>query len=262
MTEPLLAIVIREFKRFTRQRGRLLSTVARPLLWLFVIGAGFGGIVALPAGRSYQEFLFPGVIGMVMLFSAVLAALSTVYDRELGVMRMLLIAPVTRLMVVLGKLISSAALAAAQGLALLLLLPVLGIPVRLPGLSLTFLGVLMTSLALAGLGMLLASRIRSLENFAAVMNFVVFPIFFLSGALYPVERLPHVLQAAARVNPLTYGIDLLKHGIFGAGGALGGELAVGLDVAILATTAVLTSVVAAMGFGEEDRITRLLARGS
>lgn len=255
---PVAAIVVREFRRFLRQRGRLLSTLARPLLWLFVIGSGFSGIVAVTTGLSYRDYLLPGVIGMVILFSAMLAALSTVYDRELGVVRMMLVAPVRRVTLVMAKVLSSAVLAAAQGWALLLLVPVLGIEMDVGGLALATLGVAASSAALAAIGMLLASRIGSLENFAVVMNFVVFPMFFLSGALYPVERLPDVLRWAAAANPLTYGIDLMKHGLFGAGrGAFGGEIAPELSVLVLAVTTAAATLVAAWGFGREDRFTRV-----
>lgn len=252
------AIVLREFRRFVRQRGRLLSTVARPLLWLFVVGSGFSGIVATTADLSYRDYLLPGVIGMVILFSAMLAALSTVYDRELGIARMMLVAPVRRVTVVVAKVVSSAVLAAGQGLALFVLVPVLGLGGEGAGLGTAAAGVVGTSFTLAAIGMLLASRIGSLENFAVVMNFVVFPMFFLSGALYPVARLPEVLQVVARANPLTYGVDLLKHGFFGPGrGAFGGEITPWVDLAVLAAWTVGATLLAGWWFGREDRFTRV-----
>jgi len=259
MLAPLSAIVGREFKRFRRQRGRLLSAFARAFIWLFVIGSGFSGIVAASAGLSYRAYLFPGIIGMVILFSAMLAALSTVYDRELGVLRMLLIAPIPRATIVLGKLASSACLAGVEGGCLLLLVPVLGIPVSLAGIGVAIAGIVMTALALAGVGMLLASRMGSIENFAVLMNFVIFPMFFLSGGLYPVERLPVLLQLVAYVNPLTYGIDLMRHGFFGGQRPFGGELPLLVDAGVLLVSTALTTGVAVVGFEDEDRFAAMAA---
>ncbi|MFQ5890543.1 MAG: ABC transporter permease [Gemmatimonadota bacterium] len=257
------AIVGREFRRLLRQRGRLLSSLARPLLWLFIIGSGFSGLVALHSGLSYRDFLLPGVVAMVLLFSSMLAALSTVYDRELGMMRMMLIAPISRLGLVVAKVMSSAAVGAVQGIALLLLVPAFGLEPGAGGLALTLAGVLLTSLTLAAIGMLLASRIGSIENFAVVMNFVLFPMFFLSGGLYPVAQLPSLLRAVALANPLTYGIDVMKHGLFGAGaGAFGGELPLGLDLGALAVAGAAATLLAVRAFSREERLAAMAVRPS
>lgn len=254
------AVLEREFKRFARQRGRLLSTLARPLLWLVVIGSGFAAVMPEQAGLSYQQYLLPGILGMVLLFSTTLSALGTVHDREFGPVRMLLIAPVPRAAVVLAKVLAATLVGAAQALLLLPLVPILGLPLTAVSLLATAAAILLTALALASFGMLLASRIRSIENFAVVMNFVLFPMFFLSGALYPASRLPLFLQPFVRINPLTYGVDLLKHALLGparAGGTVA-EFAAPTSILVLVVFSAVAVTIAAATFGREEHLARIL----
>jgi ABC-2 type transport system permease protein len=260
MRGAILAVVEREFKRFLRQRGRLLSTFARPLLWLAVIGSGFAALVPEQGGLSYHQYLLPGIFGMVLLFSSMLSALSTVHDREFGPVRMMLIAPLPRGSIVAAKVLSSTLLAIAQGVLLLPLLPLLGLRPG-PAALAAFLGaLLLTAVALSSLGMLLASRIRSLENFAGVMNLVIFPMFFLSGALYPVFLLPGYLKPLVYLNPLTYGVDLLKHPLLSPAALSGfrGEFPPALDVSVLLGFSLLALAAATFLFGGEEHAGRIL----
>lgn len=229
-------IVARELQRLHRQRGRILSGLARPLIWLFIVGSGVGAIAAGVEPAAYRRFMLPGVTGMVILFSAMFGALSMAHDREFGVIRLLLIAPVRRVTIVLGKVVSSALVAFLQAAVLLLLLPVLDLQPGVVRLTSLVGAMALTAVALSALGMLLASRVASLENFSGVVNFVVFPMFFLSGALYPVESLPEVLRGLTVVNPLTYGVDLMKHALFPAAGRFGAELPLATDIAVLVGT--------------------------
>ncbi len=204
---PLSGIVGREFKRAVRQRGRLASTFARPLLWLIAAGTGFAALIP---GGNYETYLLPGIIGMVILFSCLLSALGSVHDRQFGPMRMLLIAPVPRGLVVFGKTLSSTLLGTAFAVLFSVLVVFFNIEVSFRD-YLGFLGAsLLCALALSSLGMLAASRIRKLEDFAVAMNFVIFPLFFFSGALYPADQLPGWMQPLVKLNPLTYGVDLMR----------------------------------------------------
>ncbi|MDP8970998.1 MAG: ABC transporter permease [Actinomycetota bacterium] len=253
MTSAIVAVIEREFRRSARQRGRLLSTVARPLLWLVVVGTGLQQIVSRQYISDYREFLLPGVLGLVVVFGALLSALSTVHDRELGPMRMLMAAPLTPPIIVAAKVAAAGLVSTAHALLLLPLVWVLGL--RPPAWTLVALpaAVLLTALALAAIGMVIASRLRSIENFAAVMNFVLFPMFFLSGALYPVSLLPSWLQAVVKINPLTYGIDLIRQ-ILHVGAERShapADFAAGLDVLVLALAAIIGFVVAAVLFDRE-----------
>ncbi|HKJ87392.1 MAG TPA: ABC transporter permease [Gammaproteobacteria bacterium] len=207
------AILRREVVRMMRQRGRLASAVIRPLIWLAVIGSGFQALLAEQGADHYQDFMVPGLLGMTLLFGAMLAALSLVYDKESGVMRMLLIAPFARAWIVVARSTSAAVVAILQALLLLAVFLVLGF-VHLPVAVLPLIvGLILTALTCASIGMLFAVASKTLDNFAVVMNFVIFPLFFLSGALYPINRLPDVLYLVARINPFSYGVDLLKHGL-------------------------------------------------
>jgi len=252
-------IVTREFKRFFRQRGRLFSSLARPLFWLFVVGPGFQRLVETNQGISYQQFLFPGVLGIVVLFGSMLASLSTVYDREFGIMRMMLIAPVSRATIVWAKIAGGSLLSVFQALVLLVVAPFLDLRLGILQLVSILLCLLITSFAVASLGMLLAARIDSLENFSTIMNFVVFPMFFLSGGLYPVKLLPSALRTAVYLNPMTYGIDLFKHVLLPpqTSSRLTADLPVVLDVAVLMVMSLAAAAVATFLFDKEAKLMKL-----
>jgi ABC-2 type transport system permease protein len=253
-------VVEREFKRAMRQRGRLASTFARPLLWLLAIGYGFSTLIP---GGGYQTYLLPGIIGMVILFSAMLSALGTVHDRQFGPMRMLLIAPVSRGLVVVGKTISSALLASFFAIVMSVLAWVFGVQPSLAAYLGFVSAVLLTAVALASLGMLAASFVGKLEDFAVAMNFVIFPMFFLSGALYPADRLPGFLQPIVRINPLTYGVDLMR------GTLLSGEretlspvqFSAAADVAFLVLFSLVALGLAVRWFGSERHLAPMFLSG-
>ena len=250
---PVYAVLEREVVRMFRQRTRLVSAMVRPLIWLFVIGAGFGAVLQQAGGVSYQQFLVPGVLGMTMLFGAMLAALTMVYDKESGVMRILIMAPLPHYWIVVAKMLAAALAALLQALLLLILLALLGYLDSQMRFGLLALALLATSAACAGIGMLVAAFTRTLDNFAAIMNFVIFPVFFLSGALYPIDNLPVALKLVALLNPFTYSVDLLKHAMLAPLGIVSGsELKIGLD--FLATTGftVFAVVLASWRFSREE----------
>ncbi len=260
MIAAMGAVIWREFLRFFRQRGRLLSTFARPLLWLVVVGAGFEKVVPSEGTVTYKQFLLPGIYGMVLLFSTMLSALATVHDREFGPIRMLLIAPIPHWAVVAAKTASSTLLGIVQALLLLPLIWILGLSPSANALWEFFVALCISALALSSLGMVLASRLRSIENFATVMNFVMFPMFFLSGALYPASTLPGYLQPFVRANPLTYAIDAMRHPL------LAGEYPANLssdytwrfDLIVLLLFTAVCLTLAGLLFGEEDHLGRIL----
>lgn len=246
---PLLAVLERELIKLARQPGRLAAQMVRPLVWLFVIGGGLGAVMSRQGAPGYGDFLVPGVLGMAMLFGAMLGALSTVYDKESGVMRLLVIAPIPHAHVVIAKILAAAASALLQGAVLLLVLAALG---RIPGLaSLPMLaaGMAATALACASTGMAVATFSRTLDNYAVMMNVVIFPMYFVSGALYPLAMLPPVFRAAALANPFTYGVDIMKRAMGGAGGPFhGADLGVALDGAVAACFIVALATVACARF--------------
>lgn len=250
---PIYAVLEREVLRMFRQKTRLISAMVRPLIWLFVIGAGFGTVIGESSGIPYQTFLIPGVIGMTMLFGAMLAALTTVYDKESGVMRMMIIAPLPHFWIVIAKVLSAALAAILQALLLIVLLALLGYLTLDTNFVLLSLGLVTTSLACAGIGILTASFTRTLDNFAAIMNFVIFPVFFLSGSLYPVQNLPELLRWIATINPYTYGVDLLKHAT-ATGSTMAADFSLMVDFSVLIGFTLVAVALASWRFSRESAI--------
>ncbi len=254
---------MRELVRFSRQRGRVLSSLVRPFVWLVFAGAGFAAVFAGKTEIDYRVYMVPGLLGMVVMFGSLLAALSTVTDRDAGVLRMVLVAPIRRSTIALGKALGATVLGTVQALAVAaILLPLVHLVPTLRGALLGLVAVLLSSLALGALGLVLAATIRSIENFAGVMNFVVFPMLFLSGALYPLRHLGPALHVLTHVNPLAYGVDLLKHALLArwAGVGYGGELPVALDCGALALFAIIGLAAAARLIAREGGVTRAAFR--
>ena len=214
MIVALGVVISRELKKTFRQKSRLLASLVRPLIWLFVIGGGIGSILPSDSNANYQQAIVPGILGMTLLFGSMLSALTTVYDKESGVMRMFIISPMSSYGIILSKLASSTIAGLVQVIGLLIILFTLRIvdvgQIHIP---LFIFGLTCTALTCSTIGLITAVLSKSLDNFAAIMNFVIFPVFFLSGALYPIDNLPPVLHWVAVANPFSYGVDLIKHSI-------------------------------------------------
>jgi ABC-2 type transport system permease protein len=247
-------IVLREFKRFFRQRGRLITTLARPLLWLFIVGTGFSRIVDTGSdaagGSSYLQFLLPGIVGMTILFSSIFSTMSVVWDREFGFLREMLVAPVSRLTIVIGKLLSGTALSLFQGMMLLLVAPFIGVEIGLSQVVSMFFLVALVSFALTAFGLFIAAHLRSLEGFNVIMNFIILPMFFLSGALYPIDNLPAPLRLVTYINPLSYGVDAFKHVLLPAGGKLSSEFPLVVDIIFVAVFAAVMMALSSRAFSK------------
>jgi ABC-2 type transport system permease protein len=216
----LRAVVGREIQRFLRQPSRLGSALVRPLLWLVVFTAGFHNVFGVSIVEPYDTYIeyrlymLPGLLGMVALFNGMQSSLSMVYDREMGVMRLLLTAPLPRWMLLAFKLLAGSCLSLLQMLAFLVIAALFGLVMgwsTLPGL---LLAMVMAALMLASLGLALSVHIRQLENFAGTMNFVIFPLFFISSALYPLWKLQESgawwLYELARFNPFTHAVEAIR----------------------------------------------------
>jgi ABC-2 type transport system permease protein len=207
----IYVIVAREFKKFIRERSRLISALARPMIWLFLIGAGMSRLVRPVEGVSYTQFIFPGILGMTILFSSIFSSISIIWDKEFGFMKEILVAPVSRFSIVIGKALSGTVVSTIQAAVILLLFPLVGMSLD----PVTIISVLLVcafvAFSISSFGIVLATFYESYESFSVIMNFIVMPMFFLSGAMYPVKLLPQALRIVSKVNPLTYGVDALKH---------------------------------------------------
>jgi len=206
----------RDILRYWRDRWRLVASLAQPLLFLVVFGAGLssslgrGTVFGTPGGFSYIQFMYPGIIGMAILFTAIFGAMSIVWDREFGFLKEVLVAPIDRSAVAIGKALGGTTQAMIQGLILLVLAPFVG--VKLSFLTIVELIPLAALLAfgLSSFGVALASTMKSLQGFQVVMNFLMMPMFFLSGALFPLTNLPGWMTWLTRLDPASYGIDPLR----------------------------------------------------
>ncbi len=248
----IYVIVARELKKFIRERSRLLSTVARPLLWLFLVGGGLSRIVPARDGMDYLQFVFPGILGMTILFSSIFSAISIIWDKEFGYMKEILAAPVSRFSIVIGKALSGTIVSTIQAFIVLLLFPFLGLHLGV----IQIIGVIFVSLILSftitTVGILIATFYESFESFSIIMNFIVMPMFFLSGAMYPVKLLPEVLKFLAKINPLTYGVDALKNVIFpDIQGAMSADFPLFMDMGVIFFVAVLFMFVGTKSFARK-----------
>ncbi len=221
-------IVWREILRFLYQRERFFSALVRPLVWLFIFAAGFRqvlGVSIIPPYTTYvlyETFITPGLIGMILLFNAMQSSLSMVYDRETGAMRTLLVAPFPRSFLLFSKLIGGVAVAVLQAYTFLLIAYFWDITPPWQGYFLVLPALVLAGLMLGALALLMSSLIRQLENFAGVMNFVIFPMFFASSALYPLWRIREgspLLYELARLNPFTHAVELIRFALYGEIGA-------------------------------------------
>ncbi|MBM4240324.1 MAG: daunorubicin ABC transporter permease [Euryarchaeota archaeon] len=247
--EGIYTIWLRETKRYIRYRSRILTSVVTPLLWLLIFGTGLGSVIrfgGIPGG--YKAFIYPGIIGQTILFTAVFSGVSVIIDRQYGFLKEILVAPITRPSIVFGKALGISTGSLIQGVILLFLSFVVGVQMT-PLIFVASIGlIILISIGLAGLGLLIASFTDSMEGFNLIMSFIVLPMFLLSGALFPVIGLPSVLQAAVYLDPLTYGVDALRQVILGHG-----ALPLYLSTIVVALFAVATILASAYLFSKREQ---------
>jgi ABC-2 type transport system permease protein len=225
--QAMRAIVQREVLKFVRQYGRLVSALVRPVLWLAVFAAGFRNVFGVAIVEPYDTYIpydvyvAPGLVGMVMLFNGMQSSLAMVYDREMGLMRLLLTAPLPRPWILASKLVATSVLSLAQAVAFVIVAGMIGttLPIFGPQTPRLMLAALCAALMLGSLGLLLSVYITQLENFAGTMNFVIFPMYFLSTALYPLWKLQESgadwVYLVARINPFTHAVEWMRFALYG-----------------------------------------------
>src|SRR5437588_3047302 len=260
----------RDILRYWRDRWRLVASLAQPLLFLIVFGSGLssalgrGGLFGSRGGLSYVQFMYPGIIGMSILFTAIFGAMSIVWDREFGFLKEVLVAPIDRWAVAIGKALGGTTQAMIQGLILLVLAPFVGVKLSL--LTVVEIVPLAAVLAfgLSAFGVMLASMMKSLQGFQVVMNFLMMPMFFLSGALFPLQGLPGWMTWLTRIDPASYGIDPLRRVVLSDSGlpksvidglalTIGGHvLPIPLEVGIMLAFGVVLLGVAVVMFQRRD----------
>jgi ABC-2 type transport system permease protein len=200
----------RELLRFLRERTRLVSSVVTPILWLIIFGTGLGLSLGRSTGYNYQEFIFPGIIAQTLLFTAMFMGISVIWDKQFGFMKEILVAPISRLSIYIGKMLGVGTSSMIQGIIVLFLGFLIGIPLSVIMCAEIIPLMILITVGVVCIGLVIASVLNSLENFGAIVTFVNMPMFFLSGALFPVSTLPAWLKWVFYFNPLTYAVDALR----------------------------------------------------
>jgi ABC-2 type transport system permease protein len=265
----------RDLLRYRRDRARLVGSLAQPLLFLLIFGtglssslAGLGGGFAGTGGGggsvNYVQFMYPGIIGMAVLFTAIFGAMSIVWDREFGFLKEVLVAPIDRSAVAIGKALGGATQAMIQGLLLLVLAPLVGVTLTFGSIVALVPLVFVLAFALSSLGVAIASRMRSMQGFQVVMNFLMLPVLFLSGAFFPLTGLPDWMTVLTRIDPASYGMDPIRRVVLEGAGFPGAfverlgltvfdqVLPIGVEVGILFVFGIAMLGVAIRGFQVRD----------
>jgi ABC-2 type transport system permease protein len=213
---------LREVKKYSRSRAQIVASLGQPLLYLLVLGFGLGPVFQKSGNGSYLQFVAPGVIGMTVLFTSVFSGIALLFDRQFGFLKETLVAPVPRIRIMIGRTLGGATVAMLQGTLIFVVCVIAGFrPLSLAAIPLGFLFMALIAIVFAAFGTAIGSGLQDMQGFQLIMNFLVLPIFFLSGALFPLHNLPKLLSFITRLDPLSYGVDGLR-------GALTGETQFGI----------------------------------
>jgi len=247
----------RELLRFVRERSRMIAAMAMPLLFLIIFGAGLkDSMGSLAPGVDFLQFMYPGIIAMSVFMTSFMSGMSVVWDREFGFLKEVLVAPLSRSGVALGKTLGGASVAMIQGILLLVLAPIVGVDLT-PLLVLKLIPLmLLLAVTVSALGILIASRIQSMQAFQMVMQVVVFPMIFLSGVFFPVENVPVWLEVLAKINPVTYGVDAIRQLFITTEGGLsvslfGHTMGIAEDLAIVTAFGAIAVIAAMWSFEKQ-----------
>jgi len=256
----IYTIWYRDLLRFWHDKMRLVGSVTFPLLFLFVFGSGLSFRMGfLAPGINFAQFMFPGIIGMTVLMSSFMAGMSVVWDREFGFLKEVLVAPISRASVAVGKTLGSATVALLQGIIILLFAPLIGVSLSLGTVLALLPLMLLLSAAMSSLGILLATRIRSMEAFQAVMQMLMFPMVFLSGVFFPLQGLPAWMNILVKLNPATYGVAPIRQVMLGTAtdspfaiNLLGHTMSLWDNIAVLAAFGTVMILLAVWSFRNQE----------
>lgn len=207
---------LRELKRYSRSRTQIVASLVQPLLYLLALGFGLGPVFRVAGHGSYLQFIAPGVIGMAVLFSSIFSGIVLLWDRQFGFLKEVLVAPVPRVRIMIGRTLGGATVAIVQGLLVAIVCLIAGFrPVSLASMPLALLFMVLVAIVFGALGTAIGSVLQDMQGFQLIMNFLVLPLFFLSGALFPLSNLPPVMTAITSLDPLSYGVDGLRSALVG-----------------------------------------------
>lgn len=239
---------LREVKRYFRSRAQIVASLGNPLLYLLVLGFGLGPVFERAGNGNYLQFVAPGVIGMTVLFSSIFSGLGLLWDRQFGFLKETLVAPVSRLQIMIGRTAGGATVAVLQGLLVTIVCLIAGFrPVNWAWIPVALGFMVLIALLFAALGMAIGSGLEDMQGFQLIMNFLVMPIYFLSGALFPLKNLPKVLDYITKLDPLSYGIDGMRNVLLGSASS---AFTASLDLTVMVSVGAVLLVVGAWRFSK------------
>jgi len=237
---------LREVKRYSRSRAQVIASLGQPLLYLLALGFGLGPVFEKAGQGSYLQFVAPGVIGLSVLFSSIFSGIGLLWDRQFGFLKETLVAPVPRLHIMIGRTLGGATVSMIQGTLVIVICLIAGFrPQQMSSLPMAVLFMALIAIVFAALGTTIGSRLQNMQGFQLIMNFLVMPIYFLSGALFPLNNLPVGLKIATRIDPLTYGIDGLRGAFIGVS-----HFSAATNVAVMSVVAVVFLALGAQSFSK------------
>ena len=237
---------LRELKRFWRSKARIIGSLAQPVLFLVALGFGLGPIFQQAGDGNYIQFLAPGIIGMSILFSAMFMGIQVIWDRQFGFLKETLVAPVSRYRIMLGRTLGGATVASIQGILVLLISFLIGFrPDSLLMIPIAFVFMFLIAILFTALGTAIASKLEDMQAFQLIINFVIMPLFFLSGALFPIDTLPNAFKIIIKLNPLSYGIDGLRTALTGIT-----HLGLILDITVLTSLTLIVTLIGSYLFSK------------
>ncbi|MBU5689495.1 MAG: ABC transporter permease [Candidatus Aenigmarchaeota archaeon] len=246
--EAIYTIWLREIKRYLRAKERIISSLAMPIFWFLIFGSGMNIAMRLANTEvKYSDYIAPGIIAMALLFTSVSSGVSVIWDREFGFLKEMLVAPISRTSIVIGKSLGGATTALLQGLMIIGLSALFGVKFSLFSLVSLLPLMLLISIGFVNLGLIIASLMETIEGFQLIMNFVVMPLFFLSGALFPIDNLPYFLKIISLIDPLTYGVDAMRYIVLGAS-----HLPFSISLSIITIFVFITSIIGAWVFNKKQ----------
>lgn len=253
----IYTIWLRDVLKFFRERYRMMGILAQPVLFLALIGTGLSTAFHMPLapeGFDYLMFMYPGIVAMAVLFTGIFSGLSVVWDKEFGFLKEVLVAPVPRWTVAVGKAMGGSTVAMSQGVILLIIAPIIGIHLPIPAVLKLTLILFLIAFAVTSMGITIASRMESTEGFQMIVNFLVLPLFFLSGAVFPLLGVAIWIEYLMMINPLTYGVDALRNVMYAGTPAEENfvHFPLAMDLLVIGGLAVIFILIAAMAFNKQD----------
>jgi len=242
---------LREMKKYVRAKSRIIGTLIIPLLFLVFLGVGLGDLIGGGlGGMDYRSFLVPGIVGMSMIFSSTFSGISVLWDRQFGFLKEIMVAPVSRVTIVLGRIAGGSTTSIIQGILVLIISLALGFAsVSALSFVISIVFMILISMTFIGFGLVLASKMRDMQGFGFIMNLIIFPLFFLSGALFPIQNMPGWLAAVSYIDPLTYGVDGLRGAMIGIS-----MFPLLLDVAVLMGFSAVMIILGSYFFNKSDAV--------